>query len=340
MATPTAEELRDAKRELHRSLFQPIVKEHVEAASTGRPARLAESARSRLNVVGIGIGEKVTRRSFTGEEGLKVYVQVKVPEKDLPADLVLPKSLDGIPVDVEECGQTWALSSCLANPRARQDRPFPAGVSVGGGNNPAGTLGYMVRKPGIQGTFILSNYHVLANVDPTRVLPVFQPGRGDGGLSQNDRIGQLDARIPIDFSGAENRVDAAVARVADGSVRAMLCAIGTIGGALDAERDDAVRMFGKQSGPSKGQIVDVDCDIVVKYRGRRQALFVDQLRILPARPSPVFARHGDSGSLVVVKRGPAKLACGLLFAAGGRNGTAFANPIRSVLNELGVELAI
>lgn len=339
MATPTTEELREAKLELHRSLFQPIVKAQLETAAADRPARIAETAKTPLNIVGIGIGERITQNSFASEDGLKVYVQAKLPEKDLPSNNVVPKSLDGIPVDVEECGQTWALSSCLANPRARQDRPFPAGVSVGGGKNPAGTLGYTVRKPGIQGTFILSNYHVLADVDPTRVLPVFQPGRGDGELSQNDRIGQLEAGIPIDFSGAENRVDAAIARVADASVRAMLCAIGTIGGAIDAERDDAVRMFGKQIGPSKGQVVDVDCDIVVRYRGGRRALFVDQLRILPARPSPVFARRGDSGSLVVVKRGPAKLACGLLFAAGGRNGTAFANPIRIVLDRLGVELA-
>jgi len=54
------------------------------------------------NVTGIGIGEKA------GREVIKVFVTHKVPESELRPKEVIPKSIDGYGVDVEEIGTVTA----------------------------------------------------------------------------------------------------------------------------------------------------------------------------------------------------------------------------------------
>lgn len=50
------------------------------------------------NVAGVGIGTK------GGKEVIKVFVTRKVPESSLQACDVIPRTLDGCEVDVEEIG--------------------------------------------------------------------------------------------------------------------------------------------------------------------------------------------------------------------------------------------
>ena len=54
------------------------------------------------NVSGVGIGEK------GGKPVLKVLVTVKVPLSDLAPDQVIPSTLGGFDVDVEEFGEAEA----------------------------------------------------------------------------------------------------------------------------------------------------------------------------------------------------------------------------------------
>jgi len=56
------------------------------------------------NVTGVGIGEK------GGKEVIKVFVTHKVPESSLQPDEIIPKSLEGHEVDVEEIGTVTAQS--------------------------------------------------------------------------------------------------------------------------------------------------------------------------------------------------------------------------------------
>ena len=56
------------------------------------------------NVTGVGIGEK------GGKEVIKVFVTHKVPESSLRPDEIIPKSLEGHEVDVEEIGTVTAQS--------------------------------------------------------------------------------------------------------------------------------------------------------------------------------------------------------------------------------------
>jgi len=56
------------------------------------------------NVTGVGIGEK------GGKEVIKVFVTHKVPESSLRPDEIIPKSLEGHEVDVEDIGTVTAQS--------------------------------------------------------------------------------------------------------------------------------------------------------------------------------------------------------------------------------------
>jgi hypothetical protein len=56
------------------------------------------------NVTGVGIGEK------GGKEVIKVFVTHKVPESSLRPDEIIPKSLEGYEVDVEDIGTITAQS--------------------------------------------------------------------------------------------------------------------------------------------------------------------------------------------------------------------------------------
>lgn len=54
------------------------------------------------NVAGVGIGER------GGREVLKVFVTRKVPDSELKAEEMIPKSLNGYEIDVEEIGTVTA----------------------------------------------------------------------------------------------------------------------------------------------------------------------------------------------------------------------------------------
>jgi hypothetical protein len=56
------------------------------------------------NVTGVGSGEK------GGKEVIKVFVTHKVPESSLRPDEIIPKSLEGYEVDVEDIGTITAQS--------------------------------------------------------------------------------------------------------------------------------------------------------------------------------------------------------------------------------------
>ena len=92
-------------------------------------------------------------------------------------------------------------------------RPVPCGVSVGNDNECAsGTIGCVVVKNGVH--YALSNNHVYARQnDASLGEEVDQPGLYDTNCSYdpNNYLGTLSAFWTIDFSGGNNKVDAAIA---------------------------------------------------------------------------------------------------------------------------------
>lgn len=74
------------------------------AEITAVQARYAEDLMKYPHVVGVGIGYRKIGDQFTDELCLVVMVDEKIPSAQLAAEALLPNSLEGIPIDVQEMG--------------------------------------------------------------------------------------------------------------------------------------------------------------------------------------------------------------------------------------------
>jgi hypothetical protein len=60
------------------------------------------------NVVGVGVGLRMRRGKPTGEVALVVMVNKKIPDVELTSEQLIPRELDGVPIDVLEVGELKA----------------------------------------------------------------------------------------------------------------------------------------------------------------------------------------------------------------------------------------
>jgi hypothetical protein len=322
-------DLRSAKREWSERLL------HTPRAALFRSFAAASSVAPDQNVVGVGIGEQIVDDKPTGIMAVKFFVRVKYPESELSKKTCLPKSIAGLPVDVEETGLFRRFAPALPNPKTKI-RPAQPGCSIGY-QDPAnqivmaGTFGAVVKDNA--GQYILSNNHVLA--DESRLpagAPIFQPGLLDGGNAATDQIAALTRFIPLVPGG--NKVDCAIAKVTSNNlVSKDVLHIGPPTGTDDAVIDMAVHKFGRTTSYTVGQVKSVDTDVTVGYE-TGNFTFQEQIIIVGSSGNP-FSAAGDSGSLIL-ERGSNK-AIALLFA--GSTSHTIANHIGDVLQALKVTLA-
>jgi hypothetical protein len=292
------------------------------------------------NVVGVGIGEKVSNGIATGVLAVKLLVRVKYPDDAIPDADRLPKDVGGLPVDVEQVGTfrrfATAAAAPMPNPRLRF-RPARPGSSIGF-EDPlhqivmAGTFGAVATRAGK--LFVLSNNHVLADENKLPIgSPIFQPGLLDGGVPARDRIASLSKFIPLTTT-APNKVDCAIAEAASKSIVSKdILFIGPPNGTADAAIDMQVHKFGRTTGYRVGRITSVETDVTVGYE-MGSVQFTNQILIVGRNNQP-FSAAGDSGSLIL-QRGTNR-AVGLLFA--GSTSHTIANHIGEVLQALGMTLA-
>ncbi len=313
------------------------------------------------NVVGVGVGEKVSNGRKTGELSVVVLVREKRPPAGLTAQALIPKTIAGVKTDVIEVGDLRALQA-----RTDQWRPAPGGVSIGHYQITAGTLGCVVRDRTTGARLILSNNHVLANSNDANIGDsILQPGPADGGQVSRDTIAHLERFCPIQFNiapptcsiakgvaefannlakltsskhqlqavqadpSATNQVDAAVARPTnDSDILDEILEIGDVNGTVPATLGMAVRKSGRTTELTTGEINVLAATVTVSYGSSGSALFENQIVTGP------MSQGGDSGSLVVA--GNALAAVGLLFA--GSDQSTIINPIQAVLDCLEVEI--
>jgi hypothetical protein len=349
----TYRDLKEAKSEWSSRLL-PIATERRPMAETARIATLASSGFTRAatavpeeNVVALGIGEKISEGHHTGVWAIKFFVRHKFAESQLAAQHRLPKTIAGLPVDVEETGlfrrfdgararKIGSQAAAVPNPRTKI-RPAPPGSSVGfadPGNQfvMAGTFGALVQDR--NGIYILSNNHVLA--DEGRLAPnspIFQPGLLDHGNAATDRIAGLTRFIPLQAQGG-NRVDGAIAKVDKASlVTKDILKIGPPHGTAPAHIDMTVHKFGRTTSYTVGRVSSIDTDVTVQYE-TGSFTFTDQIMIVGLNGKS-FSAAGDSGSLILER--PSNKAVGLLFAGSATH--TIANHIDDVLHALKVTLA-
>lgn len=293
------------------------------------------------NVVGVGIGEKITKGRQTGIMAVKLLVRRKYEKDRIPPSELLPAVIDGLPTDVEQVGtfrrmEAVPVPAPMPDPRARR-RPAQPGCSIGfrDPNNAfrmAGTFGVLVKRG--EKTFILSNNHVLA--DENRLpagSPIFQPGLLDDGQVPDDQIAELSDFVAM-MPGAPNQVDAAIAEVSRRRlVSREILFIGPPSGKEKARRDMIVHKFGRTTGYTVGRVTSIDTDVSVEYE-TGVFTFNDQIIIQSTNQEP-FSDSGDSGSAIVSRE--SRRIVGLLFA--GSVSHTIANHIDDVLTALNVTLA-
>ncbi len=333
-------EFRAAKKDLAERFLRPAAAESFTALSA------ATSPAPTKNVVGVGIGEKITDGKATGVMAVKVLVRIKYDEDQIPSNDLLPKTLSGLPIDVEQVGTfrrflprgaaAAAAAPTMPNPRTKI-RPAAPGCSIGfkDPNNQfvmAGTFGALVKKG--KKLFVLSNNHVLA--DENRLAlgsPIFQPGLLDGGNPATDQIAQLTKFVTLSTT-ASNKVDCAIAGAKSSSlVTNSILFIGAPKGAADAQIDMVVHKFGRTTGYRVGRVTSVDTDVNVGY-DIGTVTFEGQI-IIVGLNGQAFSAAGDSGSLILERS--TQKAVSLLFA--GSSTHTIGNHIGDVLQALAVKLA-
>jgi len=314
---------------------------------------------SKRNVVGVGLGYKISQGVSTGELSLIVSVTSKVDTSVLTAEDLVPQALDGVRTDVVELG---VLRAFQLGPRDRWRPVVPPGVSVGHHRITAGTFGCLVRRG--EELFLLSNNHVLADTNSGQQGDaILQPGPADGGMA-DDRIATLADYVPLDFGAASpecpvaegtarllnyvagafgsshqlqavkqtegvNRVDAALARpLSPDLVNNEILYIGAPTGVGAATLGTEVQKTGRTTGHTQGAIIQIDATLRIDYRGST-ALFTGQLVAGP------MSQPGDSGSAVLDMDGR---VVGLLFA--GSDAATIINPIDEVLSALNVQVVL
>jgi hypothetical protein len=286
-------------------------------------------------VVGTAVG-----LTEDGKPAIKVYTKSA-------ARAGIPASLDGVTVEVEETGEFHAIAAkntftaartrVRINPAVLFTRPVPIGVSTGNaGECSAGTIGARVKDSG-GNVYALSNNHVYAlenNAAPNS--SVMQPGLFDTNCSFNpgNVIGTLSNFVPLDFSGNDNTVDAAIAAsdISQLGKSTPSNGYGTPRSAtVSAFVGQKVKKYGRTTSLTSGQVVGINAIVIVGY-GSGTAQFTDQIVVNGRK----FILAGDSGSLLVTSTGNNPV--GLLYAGSSNGRTAIANRIDLVLNALGVTI--
>jgi hypothetical protein len=326
-------ELVSAKNSLRDRLFRAAQKSMPQAFALRKGKRYQPAPG--VNLVGMGIGEKVAAGKRTGEMCVKVFVAKKFPQGKVGAANRIPAAIGGIPTDIEGVGYPRKFQI----PQRQRHRPVPGGVSVGLDFHAvdyrfAGTLGVIVsdrKNPGR--VYALSNNHVLA--DENRVntgAGVMQPGTLDGGRNA-DRVARLTRYVPLRFNNQRNWMDAAIAEFdrSAGADRSIL-GIGPPTGAASPALGLLVRKSGRTTGLTEGIVRVVNFDLFnVEYD--QGMVRVDDVVVIEGTAGS-FSSQGDSGSAIVDPQGR---VVALLFA--GSPQVTYAIPIPRVLRRLGVRIA-
>lgn len=310
----------------------------------------------KANVISVGCGFKFVGGKKTPEIGIVVGVRKKVPASQLHINDILPNKIDGVVVDVVETSDIIAH----LDPKLKY-RPAIPGTSIGHKDITAGTFGCVVRKNDLK--YILSNNHVLANSNAASTGDaIYQPGTADGG-SSDDLVGTLDSFIPIHMGvggiepptcpiatgisssanfvakvlgrkhrlyavaqAEDNFVDAAIA-FASAELSEEIPQIGKPAGLKDGVLGMAVQKYGRTTGYTAGEIIQVNTTVNVSYGSAGTAMFKGQFVTGP------MSEPGDSGSAVLDMD---RNLVGLLFA--GSSTTMIFNPINKVFDLLGITL--
>ena len=333
------------------------------------------------NVVGIDndLQPKITKGKIVKDRmSVRVYVSKKIPldqfkkrgifSKFLSLKDLIPSSINGIPVDVIEMGDAYALEQVAPRPiKSRQStqirfRPLQAGTSATHFQSTACTLNCLY-KDNLTGKLLLSsNAHCFGRENTAKIGdPILSPSPYDGGTVARDMIGEFYKGVEIKFSSFRSRIrntfhkisrtfksqDAFFNRVdiAFATIRCFNCSIcdpikykcgikvysiGLPIGKRLPDLNQRVQKVGRTTGKTTGTVVSTSWTGTVKY-SRGSATFIDCILISGKN----FSLGGDSGSPVLDMNDN---YIGALF--GGSNNHSIVCKYSNIEREGNVELVV
>ncbi len=352
MKLSSALELQNEIFERDFGFVREAIHKHLSHPHFSRPSDLIKKAVKRLKErrelveddIAIGIGLAAASRSR--EHRITAFVQSRQHLKSALLEKIRSRAPGE--VDVVYTGPI----------RARQwydqvANPLRIGCSVAHQASRTGTIGCFVKDNQTNETCILSNNHVLANVNLANVAePVLQPGPMDGGSVGDNTVAKLIRFVDIKLGGqAANEVDCAIASLAANGPQVDARAVcdntgATFGNPLATQAALAypempVEKIGRTTGHTNGYVRDVNvCNLIVEMRPGSYAKFDGQIAFHSTIQNEKFSDNGDSGALIMSDQHE---PVALLFAGsseGGANGLGitYGNPIDRVLSSLSVSI--
>src|SRR5258708_23133050 len=196
------------------------IKQEIEAQRMQRAGMAgvlaADAHEDAGNIVGVAIGIPESDLRAPGEPGaagITLFVVRDIGHEDAKRIVVDSMGVqaaasEDVPVHVIETGVIEAQAFSF------RMRPSPCGISIGHYKiraGPQGCLATGLPAPRTSRLLILSNNHVLANVNSGVYGDcIVQPGPYDGGRFPADQVAILERYVPINFTaGARNYVDCA-----------------------------------------------------------------------------------------------------------------------------------
>ncbi|TGK18997.1 hypothetical protein EHO61_08835 [Leptospira fluminis] len=286
--------------------------------------RILDDRKDEIISVGLGIGTVSTEKK-EGYDGTGLGILLIVSDlaeiDDFPEKITtqIGKKMKSAPTILWQMAHPGTMIRGNVQPdpiRKQKQDPLVGGISISGGIGPwhkrqnpsAGTLG-MVVKQGAK-KVLLTNAHVVRKWDRSETLNnrVFQPGLLDGlGHRESLWIGRQTKK----YEGKYNEdayIDAAIVslREDDGNVRGAdlktlvrnepVVAAGT----AKTKLLSSVKKSGRTTGITNGIVRCMRLEWISNSRDDHNKAGIV---ITPKKPNQIFAEHGDSGSVVLSKKG-------------------------------------
>lgn len=287
-------------------------------------------ARLEIPRLGIGITSAGTPKQFKLALRLESANDLSSPE------VVRILALSHGEVDLQITGPISVLEPAPSDVRHVNLGALRMGSTVGvEGSWGAGTAGVFVRERGINDLCLLSNNHVLANMNQARIGAAVYHHNATGPHT----IGRLKAFKTVRAGGVRNEVDCAIA-VLDPSYPLDPSTL-TGGGRFNGSRSKlnhlgmSVTKVGTTTKRTHGYVSAFEFDTWIGFGPVGNVYFVNQVEMRGRGNATHFSAAGDSGSLVMDQD---HNAFGLLFAASNRADLTYCNQISKVLDTLNLEL--
>jgi len=296
-------------------------------------------ARSLDGVRAVDYGYAYEDGKRTARASVRFHMNRKQRLSQLTPDQKLPKTIEGVEVDVLATGYIPHSGAARASQQLLQP-----GLSVGNLNlKTTGTLGALVQDLATRNLCILSNWHVLCGGPEAAVGDgISQPGPMDLGSNPAREVAKLERWLRL-----SEQYDAALARVAAEIASSSQLFDTTVTPLATAAPSLGMPVFksGAVSGVTHAIVDGVGGSYRLDYSGFGDGPeWMSGFRLVPdpAAPAAALSLEGDSGSLWVETA--TGNAVGLHFAGeddqSPLNDYALAHPIEEILTRLNVTLVV